>query len=345
MEHLGAQDWDAAEVSLKSLQTAPYPPRIESLRMLGQGLLLAGRHKHKEALAMFDKTAAMSAEMAYLNLGRAASYNALGRHAEAAEAARKYLAVVGDEAEALAQLGLAEEGLGNMTAAADAFARGLVEEPTGMGLVSGLARTLDVKRLGEMTKVMTQSQNPTEAFENSAIEIQDVERLKGIVAVYRPLTTANDPLLAYHEARARVMADQPDAALTILKAHVGVKSDARGARLDRMYLNTAISAQKYDEAYATFPRKPEAFYAIASDRQEADDAAGLKRIIEIHGKTAAGAADPWLAYYTGELRLLEKEPAKAAESVKLFQKYQEQDRDDEPVDGPPAYAFRDKPAQ
>lgn len=39
------------------------------------------------------------------------------------------------------------------------------------------------------------------------------------------------------------------------------------------------------------------------------------------------------------------EKEKAGEAMRQFQKYKEQDRDDEPVDGPPAYAFRDQPAK
>lgn len=39
------------------------------------------------------------------------------------------------------------------------------------------------------------------------------------------------------------------------------------------------------------------------------------------------------------------EKDKAAESMRQFQKYKDQDQDDEPVDGPPAYAFREPPAK
>ncbi|MEO8660812.1 MAG: tetratricopeptide repeat protein [Bryobacteraceae bacterium] len=98
-----------------------------------------------------------------------------------------------------------------------------------------------------------------------------------------------------------------------------------------------------EKAVKADPSNPLAHFNLGRLAKQRNDLAKARTELE-----AAVRLRPELArahYQLATVYRALKEPAKAAESVKLFQKYQEQDRDDEPIDGPPAYAFRDKPVQ
>ena len=76
------QDVEGGEEALAEHAATTLPPRMKAIRQLAHGMLLFQKQQHLEAIARFDRAAALHADMPLLDLFRGMSYNWLGNWAE-----------------------------------------------------------------------------------------------------------------------------------------------------------------------------------------------------------------------------------------------------------------------
>ena len=98
-----------------------------------------------------------------------------------------------------------------------------------------------------------------------------------------------------------------------------------------------------EKAVKADPSNPLAHFNLGRLRRQMNDLATARVELEI-----ALRLRPELArahYQLASVYRALGETKKSEEALQKFAKFKEQDRDDEPVDGPPSYAFREAPVQ
>jgi tetratricopeptide (TPR) repeat protein len=119
-------------VDLDGLQLQGLPPSFRHLAIVARASAAAALGEPQDALARLDalETEALQAiDMPMRHYLRASACLALGRFADAAAAATRYLELLGGDAEAYLLLGMAELGRGDRTAALAAFDKGMADDP------------------------------------------------------------------------------------------------------------------------------------------------------------------------------------------------------------------------
>jgi tetratricopeptide (TPR) repeat protein len=99
------------------------------MRLMTKGILCANAGDPATALVFYDNAQKVRADLPGLNLLRTSAYNALGQPERALTAARLHLDLFGDDAKAYTEIGRAYEKLGYPEVAAQAYERGIADDP------------------------------------------------------------------------------------------------------------------------------------------------------------------------------------------------------------------------
>jgi hypothetical protein len=133
--------------------------------------------------------------------------------------------------------------------------------------------------------------------------------LEALVAEYRP-HAGKDADLLYHQARAKVLLKQPEAAIPLLqKAYQQATQDYRRREYVTGFVLDMAEAGSGLEAYRAAPDQQAAFETLARNLVSKKEDQALAELLKEHGKSHV--QDPWHAYFRGEMHLLrgEAEPA------------------------------------
>jgi tetratricopeptide (TPR) repeat protein len=324
MVALTQSDAAAAEKALAPARGANLPGVFAALRAVAEGFLAILKDRPEDALGFFDQADRLQTGMPIVLLGRTAAFNHLGRYADTLDAAAKYAEQLGPDSTVMLNQGFAFEQLGRADEAAFAYRQSLDEYPNEAESLSGLARTLPAGKKGELGDRLAKLKDPEETFTtlaNEALERKDYAAATALTAAFRKLRPAHVDGLFY---AARVALDQKklDEALPVIADACAAPAANRPAVVRRVVWAFADAGHAIAAYRAAPPAGAgEVFQAAASavlsrsDPEDEEDEAtekwreDLKALVS--ARFAAAPADPWVAFYRGELHVLTGDFAEA----------------------------------
>ena len=122
------------------MEGAKFPPQLEALRLMMDGIVHVAHDDPQPALKMYDQAEALHPDMPVLHYLRAITYNKANEPEKAIAAANKYLELLGEDFNAYAEIGAAYEALDRPADAAAAYRNGLADEPQSTQLRDALKR-------------------------------------------------------------------------------------------------------------------------------------------------------------------------------------------------------------
>lgn len=308
------EDYEAAKNSLDSITHVSFPPPIEALRYLLLGNIALGQNRPEEALKHYDCAESFNVDLPILDFARARAHNALGEHEKALTHGRKYIETLGDDADAYHEIGAALTALERMDEAADAFRKGLDDQPDHVDNLSELRRVLPEKKKAEIGERFAKLSKPEEHFDNLADEAlneNDFETVEVLVSVFAKQAAADDPRLDYYQARIKISKKQEKEAIPLFKSAIARTTDADKRReyVDG-FLFAMLDAEQPLEAYHAAPDSDYAFRLLADRLVYVEERRQkLRQLLEVHRRRHAG--DVWLHYYEGELHAAAEDYDKA----------------------------------
>ncbi|MHC4861733.1 MAG: tetratricopeptide repeat protein, partial [Planctomycetota bacterium] len=301
---------DLAEAILTEIDGVRFPRVIEGVRQVVLGSLRLLQGRPGDAVGNLDRAAAIHPDMPMLSLLRASAGNALGDHAVALGQARRYLELVGGEADGHLQEGIALAGLGRTSQAMAAFHRGLARNPDSLENLVELALLLPPAKSGEIGTRFAKLRDPAGSFEvlvESLVARGGLEQARTVVAALRKLSP-KDPRADYYVARLLSCEGRNEEAAALLIACIPklTDPDARGT-YELGYMDVMIAANKPLEAYRALGGSSLAFHRLGYALAESADVARLERLVKAH--RAKMPFDPALPLFAAEIHWLRGEYA------------------------------------
>lgn len=197
-----AQDFDRARQLLGVLEPEALPREAQAVCAMFQAIVCMNDGRPLEALEACDRAEGLHSSMAILHVVRARVLNALGRHAEAKQAAETYIEELSGDADAYLHLGDALAGLGQRQPAAEAYRQGLDDDCNSVDNLFGLGQVLPAGGKQEVGTRFAVMMRPAEQFKRlcDAFWAEDeFECVETLVAAYAPVAQ-DDPWLPYYDA-------------------------------------------------------------------------------------------------------------------------------------------------
>ena len=302
----------ALQADLEALDTTLLHPQMQARGEYWLGRLLADQGRYAEAVERLDKAEALYDTMPLIAYYRARVHGLAGDHAAACKDLQDYIDLFAGDAETFNRLGTALAALERKDEAADAFRRGLADNPTYLANLFELAGVLGEDRQDEIGEHFAKLPSPDKHFDQVASRLYRRgcgRALEAVIDAYEK-ARPDDPLLGYYAAAVRVVRKQyRPAAELFLAACKGLKDETVRAKCRAEYLWCMSRVKAHAEAYRRSPDRPEAFRILARNLAGDEDAAALGALIAEHAR--ACPADVWVHYYTGEMHLLKQQYAEA----------------------------------
>jgi tetratricopeptide (TPR) repeat protein len=322
--HLSRGETVAADVALAGARGGEWPPPIQALLELAEGVLLTQREEPAKALERFDAVEKLTPDAPGLLLARGAAYVALGRHDDALAAVRAYQKEVGPDALSFTLEGHALERQDKLSAAAASFRKALDEVPNGPDAFDGLRRVLTDARKGELGDRLAKLADPTTAYGTLvALARADGDDVAADVLLDTLLKVRpDDPRALGDDVRRKVKAQKLEAAAAALKRGLGLADPADRESVLDAYLYAMLEAGKALAAYDVVPaaHARAAFRTLAEELgndldKPGDAAAEAKRLRQLTGLVAVHRGrepnDPWAWFYEAAIYSQQKEYEKA----------------------------------
>jgi tetratricopeptide (TPR) repeat protein len=311
---LASNDLESAEEAVKKLESAGFPPPIQAQVIAIKGIIANRQEKPDEALKLFDQAQALHGDLPALNYQRAVAYNLKGEPDKALALARKYLDLLGDDADVWYIAGEALEALDREDEALEAYRKGHDDEPANVDNLTAIARILPPEKAKELTdrfsRTLKQTLDRGETFASVATEIEDGKVLEALVAAYRK-EGGKGYGADYHDARAKLMLDQHEQAYLVLKRLVAKAPEDEKEEVEDMLLHAAAGSGKWQELYESKPDPAKAFRSVGYVLAGQDKAKELRTLVDLHRKKLAD--DPQIQFFLGKALMIEKDYAKAGD--------------------------------
>jgi tetratricopeptide (TPR) repeat protein len=321
--------FDEVEAGLERLTDRELPPLFDAMRWIMLASSKIGLVEPEEALACIERASTLRADMPVLDLLRAAAYNMADKPDRAVLHAQKYLEVMGHDAEAFLHLGDALAALEQPDAAADAYRKGLADNPESIENLIGLGHVLPKERKKELGDHFVRFASPAELIEPLGEEFfDDADTLAVLVEAFRKVAP-DDVNVALYGGRELVLREQFADAATMLRAAIERARDGdKRNELTESYLDAMIHMKKSLEGYESARDARHAFRYVAQWLTFDEDSATLRKLIDSHAKSHAN--DRWLLYYSGEAYLIDGmyDDAETAFALGMAQTTRELDRED-----------------
>lgn len=305
-------DVDTAGKELRAVARVKFPPPLDALRRMLEGVVAFARDEPEEALKQFDRAESLRADLPILHYLRAVVHNGLGNHEKALAHARKYVELLGDDANAYAEIGDALMELKRPTEAAAAYRKGLDDYPDSVENFEGLRKALPAGKKAELGDHFARMSKPGERFEElveDALLSDDDETAAALIAAYRKKAPDN-PAVDYYAARVRILKNDIPEGIRLFKAALARVKDAdKRDEYTEGFLDAMVEAGKPVEAYHAAPDADRAFRSLAGSLAAGKDEKPLRRLIDAHRKQRPN--DPWLHFYTGQAELIAEDYARA----------------------------------
>jgi tetratricopeptide (TPR) repeat protein len=289
-----------AKKTLEGMARFNLPQSLEGIRLMMLGRVDYDLGQGQEALKLFDQARGLKADFFYLDFLMALAHNQLGNHAQALDHARKYLDQMGEDAPAFHEAGVALLGLQRLPEAADAFRKGLDDDPASLDNLDGLRRALPTDQKTELGERFARLPQPEDHFEDLARTALRERDAEGLAALTEAMTRLqpNDPAPPYYRSRCQLLKGRDEEAVALFREALG-KVTAEEQR--REYLTGFLSAMHFAgktlAAYRAAPDPDLAFRHLAGMIWKKDRVATLRDLIALHRRQRPD--DVWLPYYQG----------------------------------------------
>jgi tetratricopeptide (TPR) repeat protein len=190
---------------LSALPEVEVGPLLQAQVHFARAAVHLARGRHEKTIAECDLAAAIRPDMPALHLLRAGSYNALGKHDLALKSATEYIDLLGDDADGFREQGDALRGIGRRGQAAEAYRRGLTDDPGAVDCIVGLANALPRGKKDNVVPYVAKVADDGTCFRAVADALADDRDAKALRALIndRRKRSPNDRWLNYYEAKAR----------------------------------------------------------------------------------------------------------------------------------------------
>jgi tetratricopeptide (TPR) repeat protein len=171
---------------------------------------------------------------------------------------------------------------------------------------------------GQMTSAYREITPRDETFlqlANLCFSLADDAGLESLLTAHEK-NQPSDPEVPRFRSRMKIRQQKIAEGVPLFRAALAKQKDqAKRTQMVDEFLTAMVEAEKPLEAYRAAPDAKQAFQILARQLKNQDRYGELSDLIKAHGK--ANVADPWIAFYLGELHLSKKEWQKAAESLGL----------------------------
>lgn len=247
-----AGDLVEAERLMLEPRDAELPAEMEAIRWMGMGSIKLDQMQFEQALELYDKAESLNPAMPALDHLRALAHNMLGNHEAALTHARRYLDVLGDDPDAYLQVGNALYGMDRREESAEAFRKGLREDPQSWENLAGLGVALAPENKAEIGEWFTQADDAATAFVAVAkhfVESEDADALAALIAAAHRMQAAIAELPLY-EAELQWQRGEYTLAAKLFAQQQGDLAQDEQRRwwvADRL-IRSLVRLQRFDEA-------------------------------------------------------------------------------------------------
>jgi tetratricopeptide (TPR) repeat protein len=295
------QNLDEAERVLLETAHIVLPPPLAAVRSLLRGRIAVDQERYEDALKHLDQAETHRPGMAAVDHLRALCYNGLGQYEKALMYGRKYLELIGDDADGYLAVGNALTGLERDREAAEAFLKGLDDQPDSFELLSALRVVLPAERKKEWAERFVRLPQPADHFEALAAEALadgDAAGLDALVSAYQKFAPG-DAAAAYYGVHVLILKKQFAEIVPRFRAALAIAGKERRDEFVTGFLDAMLAAERPLEAYRAAPDAGQAFRHLADQLPLPEKKEQLSALMEAHRRQRP--KDIWLLYYTGRL--------------------------------------------
>jgi len=312
----------AAEEALARARGVDLPAPAAALRSVAEAGLALLRRDHAAVLRHLDEADRFQPGMLGTKPLRASALNFAGRHEEALEQARGYVAELGPDPASLTQSGYALEALGQPAEAAADYRRALDEFPDQLDSLFGLRRVLPPEEKAEVGERLAKARHPDRLFDELLDDARDDDDDAGAAALLAGLRKAqpDHPRVAEEEVR-ELVRDGKYAEATALVRSRGTALQPRPPVVNA-YLFAMLDAGRSVEALEGVPaaHAGAAFQSLAlsldgrrfDEKDDAPDTHKEQREALFAARRKQAPRDPWVRYYEASAREKSKNYDEAA---------------------------------
>lgn len=298
--------FEEADQYLSQINTEGLPPLHLGLFHLTKGTGMLNRGRYAEAIAEYNVAEDRYPEMARLCYLRGFAQNELKQFGAARFELERYLDLLGRDAEAFQQLGIALEGLGLKEEALAAYRRGLDDNPDSLLNLYRLALLLPDDKKTEVGERFAKMQRTEEQFDTLYEWLRwiDPGALQEIAKQYAMVAPGNAKLALLQVGELLKKEDYEGAAQTS-KAAIATAADADVKRqLVWRFCSAMQQLNREMAAYEDLSRSDEAFRTLAGGLVGEEHFDRLKSLIEV--RRADAPEDPWVHFYSGVAAIHDK---------------------------------------
>lgn len=312
---LASQQYDQAEQQILPTLDVLLPKEYAAWRLAQLAIIQTSRGEWGKALDFADRAAVVNPEMPLLPMLRAQILNGFERFEEAAQEARKYIALLGGDDHGSFLLGTALAGMGQKQEAAEAFREGLGNYSDSVDNLVGLAGVLPADALEEVADRFAQFEHPAARLAELAGQLvaeQNSPALAAVLKRNRELSP-RDPRNDYYEGELHWMRKEYDEAANSFRSALPQMPESQRVDCQQALRNSLLYAGKPAAAYESMPDGEDTFLAICNHLVTARDPDGLDQVTALHAPRRPD--DAWLPYFRGEALVLR---GKYDEAAALF---------------------------
>ncbi|MEM7227890.1 MAG: hypothetical protein AAF432_03660 [Planctomycetota bacterium] len=316
-ETLDAGELEPARTALVRLDSAGFPPAYEIMRLImlttteiRLGDIAAAERALVRATSLREDAPVLHVLRGSLELGR-------NRPEAALADADTFMSMVGDDAATQLVRGRALLAMQRDVEAADAYRRGLNEQPQSVDHLVGLGLALEDHEASEVEAWFMGLQQPRLSFEPIALAWIDGKRYAAFDVIADVMDTI-DPqhaLVAYYRAQAHGRQHELDAAVDELRKAVAYADDNLRDLFTRTLHTALIAAGRPREAYDDALDPHDAFQTIANTLYRHQNPYAMQELIDHH--ESMHPDDIWIHFHRGRMHMLVNSPDLAADSFRV----------------------------
>jgi tetratricopeptide (TPR) repeat protein len=313
------QDVNAADLKLQRIAGVKLPAKIEGVRQMATANVRFVQGKFEEALAAASKAHAAHPGMPGLSLLKGRVHSQLGQWQQAVEHLNEYSALLGDDADVCAELGIALQQLGRAAEAAAQFRKSLDYRANQLDMFLRLLQARpwddDQNDVGPRFLKLADPRAAFNACADDRRQARDANALEQLAAAMETVDPRLAPAFFYH-ALAKAWNQRPDQAIDCFHKALGREKDA-GQRRDftEGFVRAMASSGHAMNAYDVVADKREAFRWLADDLKVGHRHEELAGLVGRHEK--GHPDDPLLPLYRAELLTFDEDFAGAEKAFAM----------------------------
>jgi tetratricopeptide (TPR) repeat protein len=291
--------------ALDAIASVIEPPALLARMLLSLKMVaLSDLELAEEVLETGAMLRRLDAGIPLVEYATAVAHNDVHEFAKALEAVRRCEDLSGVDSITLLERGMALRGLGRLDEAVVCFRRALEDDPQNGDALAEFALTLPEEKKGEFAAHFARLDDPSAWFGSIAVKLRksdDGPALAVLVDAYRKIAP-QDVRVDFNDAVAKMLDGSFLDAARALEKHLPNDDLAEHEEVVSLWLEVLLSAGEYERAYRDCSDKSFAFETLIDWLEVDENARGLLRLAELHGKIDPDSA--WIDATRGTAYLL-----------------------------------------